>query len=97
MNLHDLLVPQGIIPSLKAGGKKQALQDLAAHAARLTGLNERIIFDTLLQRERLGSTGIGAGIAIPHGKLPDVHRLVGLFARLEKRSTSRRWMVSRST
>ena len=72
------------MPTLKVNGKKQALQELAAHAARLTGLDEREIFDTLLQRERLGSTGIGDGIAIPHGKPARINRLVGLFARLER-------------
>ena len=49
-----------------------------------TGLDERAIFEALLQRERLGSTGIGDGIAIPHGKLPELDRLFGLVARLEK-------------
>jgi len=46
--------------------------------------DQREIFETLLQRERLGSTGVGNGIAIPHGKLPNLGKLVGLFARLEK-------------
>jgi PTS system nitrogen regulatory IIA component len=64
--------------------KKQALQELAAQAAKLTGLSERDVFDTLLQRERLGSTGIGNGIAIPHGKLARLDRLFGVFARLER-------------
>lgn len=84
MSLIDLISPQAILPCLKANGKKQALQELAAHAARLTGLDERTIFDTLLQRERLGSTGIGDGIAIPHGKPPGLTRLTGIFARLDK-------------
>ncbi len=70
--------------SLKAKSKKQVLQELAAHAARLTGLPERDIFDTLLQRERLGSTGVGHGIAIPHGKLAGLPHITGLFARLEE-------------
>ncbi len=68
--------------SLKAKTKKQLLQDLSARAARLTGLQERDIFDVLLQRERLGSTGLGHGIAIPHGKLAGLKRIVGIFARL---------------
>ena len=84
MPLLDFLSPEAVAPSLKANSKKQALQELAAHAARLTGRDEREIFDTLLQRERLGSTGIGEGIAIPHGKLPKLDHLFGLFARLEK-------------
>ena len=69
MDLSDLISPDSIIPALKANGKKQALQELAERAARQTGLDERQIFDTLLQRERLGSTGVGNGIAIPHGKI----------------------------
>jgi PTS system nitrogen regulatory IIA component len=73
-----------VIPALKVNGKKQALQEIAARAADLTGLNERTIFETLLQREKLGSTGIGHGIAIPHGKLPKLERLFGLFARLDR-------------
>jgi PTS system nitrogen regulatory IIA component len=83
MPLLDFLSPEAIAPSLKANSKKQALQDLAAHASRLVGRDDREIFDTLLQRERLGSTGIGEGIAIPHGK-PKLGGLFGLFARLEK-------------
>lgn len=84
MDLSDLLSPDAIIPSLKANSKKQALQELAEKAGALTGLDERQIFDTLLQRERLGSTGVGNGIAIPHGKLANLKRIQGLFARLPK-------------
>jgi PTS system nitrogen regulatory IIA component len=51
---------------------------------QLPALDEREVFETLLQRERLGSTGIGDGVAIPHGKLPGLDRLFGLVARLEK-------------
>ena len=80
----EFLRPDAVAPALRANGKKQALQELSAHAARLTGLDEREVFETLLQRERLGSTGIGDGIAIPHGKLPRLDRLFGLVARLEK-------------
>jgi PTS system nitrogen regulatory IIA component len=82
MDLGDLIRPDSVIPSLKAKTKKQLLQELAGRAARLTGLEERYIFDTLLQRERLGSTGLGQGIAIPHCKLSGLKRIVGIFARL---------------
>jgi PTS system nitrogen regulatory IIA component len=82
--LSDLLSPGAVIAALQANGKKQAIQEIAAKAAELTGLPEREIFDTLLQRERLGSTGVGSGIAIPHGKLPALQGLFGLFARLER-------------
>ena len=80
----EFLRPEAVAPALRANRKKQVLQEISAHAARLTGLGEREVFETLLQRERLGSTGIGDGIAIPHGKLPHLDRLFGLMARLEK-------------
>ena len=84
MPLPDLVAPNAIIPALRVNGKKQALQELAAKAAELTGQNERMIFEVLLQREKLGSTGVGNGIAIPHGKLPKLNKLFGLFARLDR-------------
>ena len=86
MPLLDFLSPEAIAPSLRVNSKKQALHDIAAQASTLVGRDEREIFDTLLQRERLGSTGIGEGIAIPHGKLPKFDRMFGLFARLDRRS-----------
>lgn len=84
MPLQDLLAAPAVLPALKAKNKKEALQELAAKATECSGRSEREIFETLLQRERLGSTAIGHGVAIPHGKLPKLDRLVGLFARLEK-------------
>ena len=83
MEISDLLSTEGVISNLKVSGKKQALQELAAKAAQLTELPERAIFDILLERERLGTTGVGGGIAIPHGKLPSLERLYGVFARLD--------------
>ena len=83
MTLTDLVAPNAIFPTLKVKNKKQAIQELAARAAELTGQNERAILDILLQREKLGSTAVGSGVAIPHGKLPKLGRLFGLFARLE--------------
>jgi PTS system nitrogen regulatory IIA component len=84
MDLADLIVPEAVFPVLKAKTKKQALQELTQRAAKLTGLDPRDILDTLLQRERLGSTGVGRGIAIPHGRMPALHSIVTLFARLDE-------------
>jgi len=84
MPLADLVAPNAILPALRVNGKKQALQELAAKAAALTGQNERSIFEILLQREKLGSTAVGNGIAIPHGKMAKLNRLFGLFARLDR-------------
>src|SRR5437660_3891820 len=84
MPLNDLVAPNTILPALKVNSKKQAIQELSAKAAKLTGQSERGIFETLLQREKLGSTGIGHGVAIPHGKLTKLDKLFGLFARLDR-------------
>src|SRR3972149_3470116 len=83
MEIADLISPASVVANLRVGSKKQALQELAKRAAETTGLTERAIFEVLLERERLGTTGVGNGIAIPHGKLPGLRRLYGLFARLE--------------
>ena len=84
MPLADLIGPEAIIGSLKATTKKQVLQELSEKAGAVSGLPAREIFDSLLQRERLGSTGVGNGIAIPHGKLARAKTIFGVFARLEK-------------
>lgn len=83
MELTELLDERCVVAGLKCGSKKQVLQDLATRAAAVTGVDERQIFEVLLERERLGTTGVGRGIAIPHGKLKDLDRLHGLFARLD--------------
>lgn len=83
MDLSDLINASAIMPAVRTNSKKQLLQLLAEKAASITGIPEREIFDTILQRERLGSTGVGNGIAIPHGKLAAVRRITGVFARLE--------------
>src|ERR1700693_181511 len=84
MPLIDLVAPNAILPALKINSKKQALHELAARAAVLSGQNEREIFEILTQREKLGSTAIGNGIGIPHGKMAKLTRLFGLFARLDR-------------
>lgn len=84
MPLPDIIPDGAIIPALKVSSKKQLLQEVAARAADLTGCTAEAIFETLNARESLGSTGAGNGIAIPHGKLPHLDRVVGLFARLER-------------
>src|SRR3954470_13459567 len=83
MEIIDLLAPGAVLPSLKVHSKKQLLNELSGRASHLTGLPERRIFETLTGRERLGSTGMGQGIAIPHGRLSGLPHIVGMFARLE--------------
>ena len=83
MEISDLITTESVVANLKATSKKQALQELAKKAAAITGLHERAVFDVLMEREKLGSTGVGKGIAIPHGKLTPIDGLHGIFARLE--------------
>jgi PTS system nitrogen regulatory IIA component len=83
MNISDLLAPEAVLASLKAQTKKQLLQELAARAHTRTQLPEKQIFETLIERERLGTTGVGAGIAIPHGRMTGATGITGVFARLE--------------
>jgi PTS system nitrogen regulatory IIA component len=84
MNLGDILAEDAVIGDLRASSKKQLLQTISEHAAELTGLSAREIFDTVLQREKLGSTGVGNGIAIPHAKFPGFDRIAGVFAQLHE-------------
>jgi PTS system nitrogen regulatory IIA component len=84
MEISDLITPDSIYSKLPATSKKQALQELAKRASDISEIDERVIFDALIERERLGTTGVGNGIAIPHGKLAGLSRLYGLFARLDK-------------
>ena len=82
MTLDSLIDKQSVLASLKAPNKKQLLQELSQAMATRVAIDHRVIFETLLKREKLGSTGIGQGIAIPHGKVPSISRVYGLFARL---------------
>ncbi len=83
MEMIDLIGSGSVVANLRVTSKKQALRALAKRAAELTSQPERAIFEVLIERERLCTTGVGDGIAIPHGKLPDLDRLYALFARLE--------------
>jgi len=82
-SLEDLLPPGGALVGLKTNGKKHVLQQLSQRLAQLEGLDERAIFETLQERERLGSTGLGGGVAIPHGRLAGLKHVTALFARLD--------------
>lgn len=83
MNLGNIVSEDAILPDLRVSSKKQLLQALAEKAGACTTLPARTVFDTILQRERLGSTGVGKGIAIPHGKFAGFDHIQGVFARLQ--------------
>jgi PTS system nitrogen regulatory IIA component len=76
--------PDRVVNGLKASSKKQLLQELAKLFAEVAALPERQIFDVLIERERLGTTGMGAGVAIPHGRMAGLSRVYEVFVRLDK-------------
>jgi len=81
-SLGDLLLPDVIFPRAKWQGRKQVLSELSEAMARATGLEPRVVLEGVLERERLGATGVGEGVAIPHARLSGLTRVVGGFARL---------------
>ena len=84
MDINEIISPARVLANLKPSSKKQLLQELADVGAEETGIESHAIFETLLEREKLGSTGVGNGVAIPHAKLPGMDRIVGVFAHLGK-------------
>lgn len=84
MELRDLIVPDAVSARHRATSKKQLLQDLAARAAQVYGLDGRAVFQALLERERLGSTAMGRGVAAPHARVSGVSRICGVFFQLER-------------
>lgn len=82
MQLTSILPPDAVLAQLPARDKKQALKLMAAKGAALTGLSEKDIFVTLLEREHLGCTGMGNGVCIPHGRFNNLQKLQAVFAQL---------------
>jgi len=83
MNISDILAPQAVFERLKAGNKKKLITELANHAAAAANLSANTVFETMWEREKLSSTGVGHGIAIPHARLGKLDRIIGVFAHLE--------------
>ncbi|MBI1815566.1 MAG: PTS sugar transporter subunit IIA [Deltaproteobacteria bacterium] len=82
MKISEILSDQLVIPSLQGQTKETVVRELAEHlAAQYPAINAERLVEVLWERERLGSTAIGDGIAIPHGKLPGLHEVLGAFGR----------------
>src|SRR5690625_7083508 len=84
MELTDLVSPEAVLCGVKASSKKQALQEIALRATDAYGLDTRSVLEGLVAREKLGSTAMGNGVAIPHARIEGLGQIVGLFARLER-------------
>ncbi len=81
-DLSDLLSAEAVVSALGAASKKSLFQQLGSLAARAYGLDAKLVGERLAEREKLGSTGFGGGIAIPHAKLDGLRHVAGAFVRL---------------
>ena len=79
-----VMIAKHAVVDYKAQSKKQALREASNIAEKEYGLSSKVCFESLLEREKLGSTGLGNGIAIPHGKFEDINKLYAVFLRLNK-------------
>ena len=84
MQITDIITPKAIKSVAKSVGKKRVLQEISQLAAPIYGIDENIAFDALQERENLGPTGVGEGVAIPHARIEGLDRVVGVFFRMEK-------------
>ena len=84
MKISDILSPLAVLHGLKVESKKKLINELAVHAAGLSGIEPGVLFETLWEREKLGSTGVGQGNAIPHGRIAKLDHVVGVFAHLSE-------------
>ena len=84
MDIADFITPERVIVGFEASSKSHLLIELARRAATATGLPQKQIGDVLEARESLGSTGVGAGIAIPHAQIAGLDHFYGLFVRLDR-------------
>jgi len=83
MDIGELLVRDGVVLKTGASSKRQVLHSVATAAAHAIGLEESKVFDALMEREALGSTGLGAGVAVPHARLDGIDRVQAVFVRLD--------------
>ncbi len=82
MSVYEL-IPENVFTDLRASGKRQVLQSMAKHASEIYKIDSDIILKSVLSREKLGSTGVGNGVAIPHARIEGLNTISGLFARLQ--------------
>ena len=83
-SLGDLLLPNAVVPRARWKGRKQVLSEMSGVMAQALGLKQRDVHEAVLERERLGSTGVGEGVAIPHARIETLSRPVGGFVRLQE-------------
>jgi PTS system nitrogen regulatory IIA component len=83
MNVADIISKNAVLDNVQASNKRELIQSLAEKMASVSGLDERTIFDAVWERENLGSTGYGEGVAFPHARIEGLTKVCGMFARLD--------------
>lgn len=83
MNIADIISKEAVLDNVQASSKRELIQLLAQRIASLSGLDERVVFDAVWERENLGSTGYGEGVAFPHARIEGLNKVCGMFARLD--------------
>ncbi len=84
MNIADIISKSAVLDHVQAASKRELVQGLAEKISALAGLDERVIFDAVWERENLGSTGYGEGVAFPHARIEGLDKVCGMFARLDE-------------
>ena len=83
MDIKELLTPDCTLSAVSCSSKKRALEIISELAGQKLDLEPKVVFESLLTRERLGTTGVGAGIAIPHARISDDYPVTGIFIQCE--------------
>jgi len=84
MNIADIISKDAVFDNIQASNKRELVQVLSNKIAGISGLDERVIFDAVWERENLGSTGYGDGVAFPHARIDGLDKVSALFARLDE-------------
>lgn len=84
MNIADIISKNAVLDNVQVSSKRELIQVLSQRIASFSGLDERAVFDAVWERENLGSTGYGDGVAFPHARIDGLDKVCGIFARLEE-------------
>lgn len=84
MNIADIISKNAVLDHVQASSKRELVQSMAEKVSALSGLDERVVFDAVWERESLGSTGYGEGVAFPHARIEGLDKVCGMFARLDE-------------
>lgn len=84
MNIADIISKSAVLDNVQVASKRELIQHLSERISALSGLDERVIFDAVWERENLGSTGYGEGVAFPHARIEGLNKVCGMFARMDE-------------